>query len=53
MKQQIEAACEALKQAMLAEYEASQMELDSKTAKTRTHAQTLSAKDVIRDLEIY
>jgi len=38
---------------MLAEYEASQMELESKTAKCKAHTQTLLAKDALRDIAIY
>jgi hypothetical protein len=53
MKQQIESACESLKEAMLAEYDASQMELESKVAKTKTHNDVLIAKDALRDISIY
>jgi CRISPR/Cas system-associated endonuclease Cas3-HD len=50
MKQDIIKACESLKEALLAEYEVSQQELECKSKKNKTHNDTLIARDALRDL---
>ena len=52
MKSQIESACESLKQAMLADYDASQMEETAKVQKIKTHNDVLLAKNALQDLQV-
>ena len=53
MKSQIIKLCDELKEALIAEWEASQLEVESKTKKCKAHIQTLLAKDAIRDINIF
>lgn len=53
MKSQIIKACDDLKEALLADFEASQAELDSKVAKQKAHKAVQLAREALRDIEIY
>lgn len=53
MKSQIIKACDELKNALIAEYEASQLEVESKVKKIASHKQVQIARDALSDIKFY
>ena len=51
--QQIINACEDLKQALLNQYEVSQMELEAKSKKEATRLATQIARDAVREIRFF
>jgi hypothetical protein len=53
MKETIIQSCKNLQEALLADFEASQAELDSKVAKQKAHKAVQIARDALSDIKLY